>query len=355
MIMNENYKLVKKIFKKAIFVCLINLLLTTVVFADENLSRAGLVFYKQGNYEKALEFLSDAVKDDPGNVEVLYYFANALVKTHNVDYAQKYYQKVITIDPNSQWADYSKQALSYIAEDKAKIKVPLNSSMVKNQELYSYSNSYIQNITYNGEVVHWSKDKMPLNVYITPPSYREHLQPVVDAFKEWQNSSQGLVFFNKVNTENTAQIIVKWKKRLTANENTDFGGYSLPNISNNELIRYNIYLSELDSNKKLILPNEIYMAALHQIGHSLGLSSHSNNKEDLMYPKGNEGKITKRDKSTLFWLYDREPDISDFSRVTPKVQGEEKEEDINKKQEDEETAKPKEESKIKRPRKHKKE
>lgn len=282
--------------------------------AEDNLAKSGIVFYNQGEYKTALQILSKAVKENPSNVEAVYYFANTLVKTRNFDYACEYYNKVIDLSPNSQYADYSREVLSYITNYKAKNSKPLASSQVKSTDLYSSVNSYIQKIINRGEIIRWHSDKMPLNVYVQTPFYKEHLQYVWDAFKEWEFLSNGLVSFNKVSSEDEAQIVVKWERIFADSPNYDYYGYALPQINADDLIKYEIFLAELDHNKKIILPTKLFTVALHQIGHSLGINAHSDNKDDIMYFEPTAKNLTRRDVSTLNVLYGLKAKISDFSR-----------------------------------------
>lgn len=299
-------------FKKLLVVLCVFLLAHLSVHAEKEMCKAGVVFYTQGKYKQALEYLSEFVKNQPDDVRALYYFANTLVKTHNVDYAKKYYERVVRLSPMSEYADFSRMALRDIADNKASIDLPVDSMYVNDKQLFNSENSYIQEIMDSREIIHWDKDKMPLKVYVTPSKYKEYDKFVWDAFDDWSKFSRGVVFFEKVEDESSADIIVKWGETFEDDLDDDLYGCAIPEIEGNNLLKYTIYLLSKDYEGKIILPNSLYTNALHQIGHSLGINVHSKNPSDLMYTYGNYGELTRRDISTLNLLYQLNPNISNF-------------------------------------------
>jgi len=287
----------------------------STVLADNNLYEAGVVFYRQGKYDQALKYLSDAIKKNPENAKAIYYFANSLVKTYNIGYAEKYYQKVIDLDPNSDVALYAMEALNDLNRYKNEIKFPHDSLVLKDKQLYSSATSYIQQVIDYGTIIHWRKDTMPRNVYIAPSRYKEYEKFVWDAFKDWESSSAGLVSFEKVDKEEDSHIVVNWDKKYIDEIDYDLSGYVFPKYDGKELSQYYIHLVEHDQEGNVLLPKDLMAYALHLIGHSLGINAHSKNKKDAMFESGNDGKLTRRDVSTLHVLYELEPDISNFSDI----------------------------------------
>ena len=65
-------------------------------------------------------------------------------------------------------------------------------------------------------------------------------------------------------------------------------------------------------NKNFRTENALYSTALHEIGHALGISGHSVNKEDIMYPvtRQDEAQISKNDINTLKLIYSIVPDVT---------------------------------------------
>ena len=283
------------------------------LLAENNLYKAGVVFYNQGKYEEALQYLSKAIKKEPDNVEAIYYFANTLVKTYNVGYAEKYYNKVIDMSPDSEIAFYSRQALNDIARYKSNVSFPYNSLVLKGNQLYTSDNSYIHLVKEKGDIIHWQKSKMPIKVYVSPYKHSENEEYAWDAFKEWQLMSDSLILFERVESKESADIIVDWQNTFQYDLQYDLYGFVIPEIEQNEIRKYYIYLLTSDENAKDILPKKLYMHALHLIGHSLGITAHSDVVDDIMYETGNDGNISRRDISTLNLIYELPADISNFS------------------------------------------
>lgn len=296
------------------------------LLAEDNLYKAGVVFYMQAKYDKALEYFSEALKQNPDNIQAVYYFANSLVKTYKSDYAIKYYQRVIDMDPYSELADHSRKALKDIADYKAANREPKESLLMKGSKLYSSVNSYIQQVIEYGPIIHWDKAKMPRKVFIKPSKYKEYDRFAWQAFKNWQEASEGLVSFEKTEIENEANIIVNWDNTFYNSMEYDFFGYVIPKLDGDNLTQYNIYLVEHDYDGKIHLPTALLTYAMHQIGHSLGITSHSPIEDDIMYIDANKGKISRRDISTLHLLYQLKPDISNFNEPWAQENSEETEE-----------------------------
>jgi tetratricopeptide (TPR) repeat protein len=304
------------IFNKILLMILVAIILNPVSsLAEENMYKAGVVFYNQGKYQQALTYLSSAVRDNPSDVNALYYFANSLVKVHNVEYAQMYYKKVVEISPDSKVAALSKKALEDITSFKSKLTNPFNSMVVNEGILYNSENSYIDDLSLSGNTIHWSKEKMPLNVYVEPSDFREQKAPIIKAFLEWEGATKRLISFKFVTNPDKAQITVAWEKSMNNIPGDDFGGFLEPDIDQKDLRGYKMYFPNYDKNNRLMLPSRMRLMALHQIGHALGITSHSKNTSTIMCSAPTVQKISKRDVSTLYLLYNLEPDISDFSRV----------------------------------------
>lgn len=302
----------RKLFKKLLIVLSFFFFVPIVVHAEKEMYKAGVVFYNQGNYKQALQYLSEFVKKEPDDIQALYYFANTLVKTHNVDYAKKYYERVIAISPMSEYARYSSIALHDITTNKASIDLPIDSMYVNDRQLFNSENSYIKDIMQSGKIVHWDKDKMPLKVYVHSSKYKEYNKYVWDAFDDWSKLSRGVVFFDKVDSEDSANIVIKWGDQFEDDVDDDLYGCSVPQIEENNLVKFTIYLLNKDYEGNIIMPNDLYTNALHQIGHSLGINAHSKDPNDIMYVDGNFGEISRRDVSTLNLLYQLEPQVSNF-------------------------------------------
>ena len=89
-------------------------------------------------------------------------------------------------------------------------------------------------------------------------------------------------------------------------------GYSKFNVEKNKIKNSKIKFASYNFDNKYFSEKEIYATALHEIGHSLGISGHSLNPQDIMYPASSNksAKLSSNDIITLKLLYSIVPDIS---------------------------------------------
>ncbi len=81
--------------------------------ADEQELELGIALFKQKNYENALPHLISQTKKDPKKQAAFYYAANSLEHLGEINKAITFYKKVVELEPNSQYAKSSSDALSH--------------------------------------------------------------------------------------------------------------------------------------------------------------------------------------------------------------------------------------------------
>lgn len=282
-----------------IFIVLINL---TIPFCSskDNLYDAGIVFYKQGKYNEALKFFSEAIKENSNNDACIYYFARSLEKTNNVDYALEYYKKVIDAFPKSKFSEYAKLEITKIKRNRTNVSSPKPGSIVIDGQLISASNSYIDKLRTK---VTWSSDKMPLNVFISKTTLPEFEASVWEAFEVWENESYNVLSFVRVNNANDADISIYWNNSLYNNKNTEMGGITNLSVDNGNINKAEIFLTNTDKMGRSLTPSEIKSNTMFNIGRSVGLIGNSDSQLDVMCPSGVKKDLTRRDKNTLVLIY----------------------------------------------------
>ena len=173
----------------------------------------------------------------------------------------------------------------------------------------------------------WSNDNMPLKVYIQRQSNINGFQnsypvDVARAFKEWKTATRNKVDFKVINNPDDADIQVLWVGQLKKQdlyESAKGHGYvwGVTKLGNPTVI-YLVTTHPVNNNQPLS-SQVIYMIALHEIGHALGLWWHTSSPEDIMYPdfivpsstvngsrliaNKNQGKLSSRDVRNLLALY----------------------------------------------------
>ena len=179
-----------------------------------------------------------------------------------------------------------------------------------------YPDNYISQILSHGNLIRWHHKSFPLKVYIEPnPTIPASFKNMVkDAFIEWQSKAGEIISFKFVDSYRTADIICRFpadfNKRIRKDSNT--AGITFPNIKDNKLQYMTIELQSLN-NDKFVDTNSLKSTILHEIGHALGLTGHSENKNDVMYPLHTKPiKISRGDINTLKLLYAIIPDISNM-------------------------------------------
>jgi predicted Zn-dependent protease len=179
----------------------------------------------------------------------------------------------------------------------------------------------------DAKYVRWTKESMPLKVYIEKTSNVSGFKntfPVyaAKAFRQWKVDTRELVDFVIVNNKNDADIIVSWADKLRKEDIMETARghgfvWGVTKIGNPTQIIL-VTKHPLNDNHPLS-ENVLYMIALHEIGHSLGLWWHTTDTKDIMYPdfivpsttangsrliaNHNKGTLSRRDIQNLMALY----------------------------------------------------
>lgn len=176
--------------------------------------------------------------------------------------------------------------------------------------------SYYRQICKNGKIVRWNKSSMPLKVYVedskdVPAYYRD---VVINAYMAWQRASEGIVRFQFVENPSQADMKCYFKNINSAGSIGvhEFG------VNGDKIVSSVVTFSKTDKDGHSIDSKQLYSSALHEIGHSIGLTGNSPSIYDVMYPVGTKfnTEITTRDLKTLALIYATIPDITNVPLTT---------------------------------------
>lgn len=188
---------------------------------------------------------------------------------------------------------------------------------------------YLNNIIANG-VCRWTKESMPLKVYIADganvkrykPQYRDYM---IRSFDEWCRASEAKLSWKLVDHEKDANIVCTWvsnKDSFKLHKFSEQGETHLdaPAQANKERRIRSATIQICTVNLFGVMKlkdNDMISVCRHEAGHSLGLNGHSPHPGDVMYSTKfsatifvpvpvticPEMKLSGRDKATISRLY----------------------------------------------------
>ena len=144
--------------------------------------------------------------------------------------------------------------------------------------------------------------EFPVTVYIESSTHK----PVIkQAFSSWTNMTR-VAKFKYTNSPEEANIIVKFAEQPSVNKGESYVAGTNMNFPSNDGYIHNSIItikSNIPGKNIKMYDSQIYIVALHEIGHALGLQ-HSNNPADVMYyVSGSQRMLTIGDLNAFKTLY----------------------------------------------------
>ncbi len=170
---------------------------------------------------------------------------------------------------------------------------------------------------YFNKLKSYAKWQKPYNIKVYIKGYGQKLAILKNAFSIWDSRLYSLVDFSYVDNEQDANIIcfyVDTPDELnykTQSANSDAVGLTTyqydPNFSGVKRIqKATIKISLKSNDRRNFTDKELLSITLHEIGHALGISDHSDNMGDIMYYSTDSYKIytpSNRDVNTVKKIY----------------------------------------------------
>lgn len=243
--------------------------------------------YDDQKYNNAANCFYERIKSEPNDIQSRFYYAAALYfdRQFSLSYAQ--YNYIAQKYPNSEIGKYSKQEAQKVYNRILAIK--------KAEE--NDTGNYIQNLNNCSK---WYK--MPVKIWVQSGQYKT---TALKAFYEWQIKSSNLVNFSIVNNPSQAQIKVRFVDKIDNPVSDHNLGLTKLRYIGNMNISADIQILQRTDSNSLRTNSQIYPVVLHEAGHALGISGHSNRNNDIMYENNftNDTHLSDRDINTLHAIY----------------------------------------------------
>jgi len=269
----------------------------------------GKTLYNAGQYDASVKFFERSLQTNPKNTASRYFLTLALTKG-TPTYS---HQETLYYMSNSKTHD--------MAQSYAKSQI----YAMKERLIEGMEDNYIYSAVQNKDILRWNTETFPLKVYFeqTKPSYREYIKR---AFDQWGKAS-GFLQFKEVYKPEECNIEIKFSPYAGPKCTGPNCPYVVATTTNttdkyNRLNKMIITFYNTNPHGEDYTNTEIYNTALHEIGHALGISGHSDNPSDVMYAGNHKVSgdflrssedifyLSKRDLNTLALLYRLAPSIT---------------------------------------------
>lgn len=276
--------------------------------------------YKRKNYVCAFKAYKKAFDTGIDDSKYIGHYFETLQKMKKIAVVQEEMNKLLVDYPSNMYAED-------IEKEFAKI---------RDEVIAKYPDTYIDDVVQGTNVVHWNnKDGGNITIFIdtsagsTFPGY--YVEEIKTAFNDYSAMTGGALKFEYIDDSSKAKIKIVFMDTISGGqceEGTNCSsivGLTENSISGSLLTNSTIKFRFKDTDNTDFTKNQIYNIAKHEIGHALGISGHSYNMDDVMYPVSNDAswsaisqtikikrrEFSQRDIDTFNLLYEIVPDITD--------------------------------------------
>lgn len=216
----------------------------------------GQQLMEQGKFNQSMSVWNEFLAKRPNDPSVLYQMAVCLESTENLDSARDYYQKIVSLAPESSWAAAAQGRMARVG----------------NAVESRVTRQFFPMDTDFGEAGFgwWDLEKMPIHVYIDDGSqvqgFRSSMkQAVYRALDNWKNASGGKINFVVDPTDYQAEAA--WKTLTGKNGPDEILASQDPKYLKDPALKSGIHVHWIASMNALgvAMPNFIFMERRKQI------------------------------------------------------------------------------------------
>lgn len=271
---------------KKILVLFLSLIIVEIscLAADFNSCK---LLYDDQKYNNAANCFYQRINANPNDIQARFYYAASLYfdRQYNLSYAQ--YKYIAQKYPNTEIGKYSKAEAAKVYRRVAAIKKARENDTGDYAKILNYRSKWY---------------KMPVKIWVEPGPYKT---TALKAFYEWQTKSSGLVNFSIVTNPKYAQIKVYFVDTINDPVSDHNIGLTKLRYIGNMNMSANIQILQRTDSNQMRTTAQIYPVVLHEAGHALGISGHSDRNNDIMYENNftNDTHLSDRDINTLRAIY----------------------------------------------------
>ena len=293
----------------------------------------GVCYSEAGDFPHAIDQYKQALGLDPTLTECYPDLGSCYQLMNDYSSAISNFETYLSKEPNAADAPQIKGMI-----------LALQRQETKQVDSDPQGDDYLQSVFRNGHPERWQHERLPLKIYISNGTdergaFVNGFQPyfndiILQCFDTWVKASDFRLAYQLVSDARQADIVCTWTDRtdFLQEESTSVeqGAARLksrfvPQLGQQQIVSARVIILIVNpTNGKLISDDEIKKTCLHEVGHALGLSGHSNNNKDVMFYSESPtvwAALTKRDKNTICRLYSDFPQFTYNSNPQPAWQG----------------------------------
>ncbi len=270
-------------------------------------SNLGLTLLQMGNIDQSRTEFFKALSFNSDMPVALYSIGSCYFQERNVDQAKYYLQEFLKKYPEYQTSDAAKRML---------VSLQNVTRLADDPNASDYYPSAVTN-----KIAKWSLDKMPLKIFIESGKHVDGYQSsfnydLITALDKWMSASDHLLSWQLTSKKKKADIICHWcsDKHTFMEPNGAELGQTLSKSLLDPRRPYQNFIKDVDMSlctknldgTKVLNDEQMTYLCLHEVGHALGIKTHSSNGNDVMFfmmKSHVSTDLSNRDKATILRLY----------------------------------------------------